>query len=56
MSPALIETAVTAAIQLIAFLVQAKANGHLTDEQLDAFTANTNAETRALIKQALGTA
>lgn len=46
--------AVIAAIEnLIAFLLQLKANGQLTDAQLDALTASTNAETRALIKQAL---
>jgi len=53
-NPELIQAAVTAAIQLIAFLLQARANGHLTDEQLEQFTASTNAETRELIKKALG--
>lgn len=54
MSPQLIEAAILAATQLIAFLLQARANGHLTDEQLEQFTASTNAETRELIKKALG--
>ena len=54
MNPELIQAAVTAAIQLIAFLLQARANGHLTDEQLEQFTTGTNAETRELIKKALG--
>lgn len=53
MNPKLIEAAVTAAIQLIAFLMEAKRNGQLTNEQLDVFTAGTNQETRDLIKQAL---
>lgn len=54
MTPALIEAAVTAAIQLISFLQQAKANGQLTDEQLDALIAQENDGTRQMIKAALG--
>lgn len=54
MTPELIQAVVTAAIQLISFLQQAKANGQLTDAQLDSLIATENDQTRQMIKAALG--
>jgi hypothetical protein len=36
---------------LITYLLQARANGQLTDAQLDAAVASSNTQTRALIAQ-----
>ena len=38
---------------LVSYLLQLKSNGQLTDDDLDKLVANTNTETRVLIKQAL---
>ncbi len=45
---------ITAAENLISYLLQLKANGQLADAQLDAMVSTENSETRALILQALG--
>ena len=45
---------ITAVEQLIAYLLQLKANGTLSDADLDSLVANANADTRAIIAQALG--
>lgn len=54
MDPTLIITAIGAAEKLIEFLLQARANGQLSDDQLKQLTTTTNSETRALILQHLG--
>lgn len=53
MDPKVIEAAIIASIHLIEFLKQAKANGHLADEQLDANVYATNADTIARMKALL---
>lgn len=53
MDPKLIPVAIDAAERLIEFLLQARANGHLSDADLSQLTRDTNSETRALILQRL---
>ena len=47
---------ITGIENLIAFLLSLKANGQLTDAQLDAAVAGSNTSTRALITQFLAAA
>lgn len=54
MNPETIQMVITLLAQLAQFLLDAKANGQLTDAALDAAIAGQNSDTRALIKQFLG--
>lgn len=55
-TPANAALIITGIEALVTYLLQLKANGQLSDDQLDALVAGTNAETRALIQNALGAA
>ena len=54
MNPTSVGAIIVAIEQLIAYLLQLKANGQLQDSDLDTLVASTNADTRAIIAQALG--
>jgi hypothetical protein len=51
MNPVDITLIITGVENLVSFLLQLKANGQLTDAQLDAAVAASNNSTRALIAQ-----
>lgn len=51
MNPADIELIIVGIENLVAYLLQLRANGQLTDAQLDAAVASSNSATRAMIAQ-----
>lgn len=51
MNPANIELIIVGIENLVAYLLQLRANGQLTDAQLDAAVASSNTATRAMIAQ-----